>query len=252
MSEAPPTPSRPVRFVLVHGGQHGAWCWDELLPLLEHPATAVDLPGRNPTTATRAPTLEEHIESVVAAVDGCHEDVILVGHSMAGLIVPSAAARVPSRVTHLVLVTCGVPPNGKTLLEVSPPLLRVFFRRAIRSGRPVHLPRLIIDYLVGSDMTASQRAFVRERVCGELISGIATAPVERGAVDTIVPATYVVCTRDRVLPPKRQLAMAANFGRCEVRRIAAGHDVMISSPSTLADTLNAIARAAAAPPPVSS
>src|SRR4249919_566583 len=33
-------------FVLVHGAGMGASCWDRLLPHLDRPAVAVDLPGR--------------------------------------------------------------------------------------------------------------------------------------------------------------------------------------------------------------
>src|SRR5215213_4163340 len=35
-----------IGFVLVHGGYGGAWNWDEVVPLLDAPAVAVDLPGR--------------------------------------------------------------------------------------------------------------------------------------------------------------------------------------------------------------
>jgi hypothetical protein len=38
--------SRPTGVVLVHGGYHGAWCWDRLLPWLDVPTLAVDLPSR--------------------------------------------------------------------------------------------------------------------------------------------------------------------------------------------------------------
>jgi len=35
-------------FVLIHGGWHGAWCWDRVVPLLEqagHEVVRFDLPG---------------------------------------------------------------------------------------------------------------------------------------------------------------------------------------------------------------
>ena len=32
--------------VLIHGGAHGAWCWEPLLPHLSGEVLAVDLPGR--------------------------------------------------------------------------------------------------------------------------------------------------------------------------------------------------------------
>ena len=37
-----------MRFLLIHGGFHGAWCWDRVVPELEqlgHKAVAIDLPG---------------------------------------------------------------------------------------------------------------------------------------------------------------------------------------------------------------
>ena len=37
-----------MRFVLVHGGFHGAWCWAKMIPEREklgHTALAIDLPG---------------------------------------------------------------------------------------------------------------------------------------------------------------------------------------------------------------
>ena len=37
-----------MRFVLVHGGHHGAWCWEKLTPELEargYDVLAIDLPG---------------------------------------------------------------------------------------------------------------------------------------------------------------------------------------------------------------
>jgi len=32
--------------VLIHGAHHGAWVWDDVVPLLSLPSLAVDLPGR--------------------------------------------------------------------------------------------------------------------------------------------------------------------------------------------------------------
>ena len=37
-----------MRFVLIHGGFHGAWCWERLIPELEDramQAVAIDLPA---------------------------------------------------------------------------------------------------------------------------------------------------------------------------------------------------------------
>ena len=44
-------------FLLVHGAQHGAWCWDktlERLRALGHEAHAIDLPGHGDDDTPRA------------------------------------------------------------------------------------------------------------------------------------------------------------------------------------------------------
>ena len=46
-----------MRFVLVHGGFHGAWCWERTIGELErlgHEAVAVDLVAAAATTPTAA------------------------------------------------------------------------------------------------------------------------------------------------------------------------------------------------------
>jgi len=48
-----------MRFVLVHGGFHGAWCWErtiEELGRIGHDATAVDLPGHGERQGEAEPT----------------------------------------------------------------------------------------------------------------------------------------------------------------------------------------------------
>jgi alpha-beta hydrolase superfamily lysophospholipase len=47
-----------MRFVLIHGGFHGAWCWERTIPELErlgHEAIAIDLPGHGERRDERSP-----------------------------------------------------------------------------------------------------------------------------------------------------------------------------------------------------
>jgi pimeloyl-ACP methyl ester carboxylesterase len=87
-------------FGLVHGGFHGAWCWDRLVPELEargHRVVAMDLPVDD----ARA-TLADYVTVVVDALTDVDEPVILVGHSMGGLVIPHVARARP--VEHLVFI----------------------------------------------------------------------------------------------------------------------------------------------------
>ena len=85
-------------FGLVHGAGHGAWCWERLIPILEglgHRAFAMDLPCEDPTAGA-----ERYAEVVDRALPPA-SDLVLVGHSLAGLTVPLVAARRPVQAARL-------------------------------------------------------------------------------------------------------------------------------------------------------
>jgi pimeloyl-ACP methyl ester carboxylesterase len=90
-------------FGLVHGAQHGAWCWEQLTPELEargHDAVAVDLPCDDPDA-----TIGTYAGCVMDALAG-RDDVVLVGHSLGSLTIPVVARGRP--VLRLVFL-CAVP-----------------------------------------------------------------------------------------------------------------------------------------------
>ena len=93
-------------FVLVHGAWHGAWCWERLAPELEargHESIAMDLPIEDGSA-----TFEDHAKVVVDAAGGAGDDVVLVGHSLAGMVIPLVAA---ARPVEAMVFLCGVIPN---------------------------------------------------------------------------------------------------------------------------------------------
>ena len=79
-------------FVLVHGGAHGAWCWNPLLPHLEGPVLAVDLPRIDepflrwlrdrPGEPTAVPRVDGRLQLVCARYSG--EALLAAGSLIAG------------------------------------------------------------------------------------------------------------------------------------------------------------------------
>jgi pimeloyl-ACP methyl ester carboxylesterase len=101
-------------FSLVHGGQHGAWCFEPLARELErrgHRALAVDLPITDPDAGAA-----KYAEAVVESLRDAGDDAVLVGHSMGGLVIPLVAARRPVR--RLVFLCGAVPEIGRSHFQV--------------------------------------------------------------------------------------------------------------------------------------
>ena len=107
-----------MRFLLVHGGFHGAWCWTRVIPELEalgHEAVAVDLPGHG-ERRDEASTVAGRRAAIVDLMQ--HGDV-LVGHSGGGYDITLAADAAPQKVGHLVYLAAALPIEGRPLLEAS-------------------------------------------------------------------------------------------------------------------------------------
>jgi pimeloyl-ACP methyl ester carboxylesterase len=103
-----------MRFVAVHGGLHGAWCWDPARAEMEklgHELVAVELPGHG--ARVEEPTsLEAYVKAVLEVL---RPGDVLVGHSAGCGIAVLAADAAIDRVAHLCLVAGIVPVEGKPL-----------------------------------------------------------------------------------------------------------------------------------------
>jgi pimeloyl-ACP methyl ester carboxylesterase len=104
-----------MRFVLVHGGFHGAWCWARLIPELEargHQAVAAELPGHG-TRAHEEASLTGYRDAVVELIE---PGDVLVAHSMGGFVTTIAADEAIDRVRHVVYLAAGLPIEGQPMV----------------------------------------------------------------------------------------------------------------------------------------
>ena len=114
-------------YVLVPGFWLGAWAWRAVTDELRsrgHDVYPLSLTGLGERVHLARPDidLDTHVTDVVNLLR--YEDlrnVVLVGHSYAGLVVTAAADREPARVSQLVYVDTGPLPDGVAQVEFSPP-----------------------------------------------------------------------------------------------------------------------------------
>jgi len=100
-------------FCLVHGALQGAWCWDLLIPYLEaqgHKTVAMDLPIEDASAS-----LSQFADVVLQALPKTDDDIVLVGHSMAGTVIPLVAEA--HQVRELVFLTALIPYPGISTID---------------------------------------------------------------------------------------------------------------------------------------
>jgi pimeloyl-ACP methyl ester carboxylesterase len=148
-------------FLLVHGGGHGGWCWQRLAVLLRaagHEVYAPTLTGLGERVHLLSPevSLDTHVNDIVNVIR--YEDlqqVILVGHSYAGMIITGIADRVLqqsiSRLSWLVYLDAAIPVNQESLVDCSPGI-RQFAQTDMKHVNGVDLvlwPGLITQHIYG-------------------------------------------------------------------------------------------------------
>ena len=116
---------KPV-FVLVHGAWHGGWCWQRVTPLLRAAGHEVYAPtltglGERAHLADHKIDLVSHVADIAGLLEMEDlEQVVLVGHSYAGMVITGVADRAAARLKRLVYVDAFLPAHGQCVLDFWP------------------------------------------------------------------------------------------------------------------------------------
>jgi pimeloyl-ACP methyl ester carboxylesterase len=231
-------------FVLVHGAMVGGWCWKRLTPLLRadgHEAVAPTLTGLGERIhlANRDVDLETHVQDVVNLLRYEElRDVVLVGASYGGMVIPAVADRVPDRIAQLIYLDAFIPADGQAAVDVRP---------------------YVRDWLIGDDWrvppvgAAQWRAIDPDLTESDVDWLVAmsnphprntlTQPLSLTNESAAAPQACVVCVRgwvERAFPS--DMLRTRGDSSWSYHELEAGHVAMVSSPHALADLLVNLAR----------
>lgn len=244
-------------FCLVHGAYLGAWCWDLLIPELQahgHKTVAMDLPIDDPSA-----TLSDFADAVMGAIPPGEDDIILVGHSFGGTVIPLVASQRPVR--RLVYLVALIPYPGMRGLdqfcdEVDPEELKTIGYEPPPSEK-LKLCADEPDMYCPACLQLKQQPVENADVAMEFCFHDCEPEVAGWAISKLrdqasiahltevfplpalpnVESTYIVCTQDRIISPEWSRYAARKRLGVEAIELAGGHYPHISYPVQLAQVL---------------
>ena len=155
--------------VLVHGAWQGASTWNPIVPALREAGHRVFVPvltGMGPRSyeLNADVGLERHVQDVLGYMtfEDLY-DVILVGHSYAGMVVTQAAEHGADRIARLVYVDALVPEDGQSAWDLLPGWLQGALAEQVVDGW--RLPGFEKRLDLWGLKEGPHRDFVRTKLC---------------------------------------------------------------------------------------
>ncbi len=230
--------------VLVHGSFSGGWPWERVVPLLRaagHHVLAPDLPGHgDDRTPLAHRTLGSYVERVGQVVAAQREPVVLVGHSMGGVVISQTAEQHAERVRALVYLCAFLPRDGQSLYDLATTDVESRLMPALEFSETEHwLKPGTAAEVFFHDAPPDDAARATARLAREPVAPVQTPVRTSAGRFGALPRTYIECTLDRAIGIDLQRRMHA-AQPATVHELACGHFPQYAMPQELAGLLGGI------------
>lgn len=216
-------------YVLVHGAwaDESAWGFVRNQLAVKANVVVVNLPahGIDLTDGTKT-GLSDYVKTVTNAVNAQSGKVILVGHSMAGMVISQVAENIPAKIEKLVYVAAFLPRNGESLNGI--------VNKFLNNKQPE-----IFEFNKGYSLISIKKEVIPTVVCDDCPPFMKEALVKyhraeplKGFNDKVmltskfaaVPKYYIATTVDNAVPfPLQQQMIQSNGGVKNVYEMKTSH-----------------------------
>lgn len=236
-------------YVLVHGAWQAPYVWEAVKNNLEHAGNkvvVVELPGHGKdTTAAYTLSMDVYRDKVIDAISKVDGKVILVGHSMGGVVVTSVAEKIPAKIEKLVYIGAFVPTNNQSLAELSTTdpdskLGPSLTHSADQLTLNVDKNNLIHLFIGDGSAAAKEEVLLNYRPEPAIpFGGKVTLTSENfGSVKKV----YIKTLQDIVISPVLQDKMIAAANIKEIYSLNTSHSPFLSQPNSVAALLLTLAK----------
>ncbi|MBD8045204.1 alpha/beta hydrolase [Arthrobacter sp. Sa2BUA2] len=228
--------------VLVHGAFADASGWSHVGKALQDDGYPV-LAFSNPLRDVQYDS--QYLRDFLGTIEG---PVVLVGHSYGGALITNAATGNP-KVKSLVYIAAFALDEGETAqaalalggghTDVVDHLIVRPFPGAAEGNGDAYIDPAYFPQLFAQDLPRAEARFMAASQRPAALATLVT-PSGEPAWKTI-PSWYMVATRDRIIPPEAERAMAKRAGATTVE-VKSSHVPMLSNPGAVTSLIKKAAR----------
>ncbi len=226
--------------VLVHGAWSDASSWDAVTPLLKaqgEEVINVNLAGHGTdTTSFAGITFQTYVDQVKAAV-GTRTNVVLVGHSFAGLVISQVAEQIPAQIKKLVFLAAALPHNGDSLLSLAKqdPASHIGKSLTIdqQHGAAIIAKDAVAD-IFAADAPVPVQEYIADHLKPEPLAPLATTVQLTEKNFGSIKKVYIHTVNDHAISYPAQQYMVKNSKVDKVYTLQSSHTPFVSMPDKLA------------------
>lgn len=222
--------------VFIHGAGLGKFIWNDIKPGLNYPSLMVEFPNRNSgDMANSQLSFEEYIVEAISEVERFEkEKLIVVAHSIGGLIGLRIAEHFKEKISGFVGIGAAIPANGNSFISCLPfpQKLVVPIIMRLAGTKP---PKSAIENGLCNGLNPEQTQTVVESFTAES-KYLYTEKSKSKIPDT--KKLYVALNNDNEFAIPVQKRMAENLNCDNITVIDSGHLPMMSMPEKISEILN--------------
>jgi pimeloyl-ACP methyl ester carboxylesterase len=231
-------------YVLVHGAWLSSWCWDGVKTRLEAHGAKVVVPDLIAHGADKSPvsaaTLDAYIAQIADVVSAQGQPVVLVGHSMGGVVISGVAEKVPDHISKLVYLAAYLLEDGQSIMDASKFADDSQAAPNFEFAPDYSTAAIKHDALVAvfaADAPAADQALLLERARPEPLAPFQGKLALSAARYGKVPRAYIETSQDRVITPKAQAVMLEATPTPVIATLPTSHTPFFADPDATAKAI---------------